>query len=118
IPGVPLRVVTAGESHGPGLTCIVEGLPAGLELDLAAIDRDMARRQLGPGRGGRMKIERDSDWGTARVRHGRTLGGPIAVRVANRDYANWEERMNPWPVEADVPEVQLPRHRHAHPHSV
>jgi chorismate synthase len=111
--GVPLRVVTAGESHGPGLTCIVEGLPAGLELDLTAIDRDMARRQLGHGRGGRMKIERDSAEITAGVRHGRTLGGPIAVRVANRDYANWEERMNPWPVEAAVPEVHLPRPGHA-----
>jgi chorismate synthase len=110
---VPLRVVTAGESHGPGLTCIVEGLPAGLELDLAAIDRDMARRQLGHGRGGRMKIERDSAEVTSGVRHGRTLGGPIAVRVANRDYANWEERMNPWPVAADVPEVHLPRPGHA-----
>jgi chorismate synthase len=111
--GVPLRVVTAGESHGPGLTCIVEGLPAGLELDLAAIDRDMARRQLGHGRGGRMKIERDSAEITSGVRHGHTLGGPIAVRVANRDYANWEERMNPWPVEAEVPEVHLPRPGHA-----
>ena len=111
--GVPLRVVTAGESHGPGLTCIVEGLPAGLELDLSAIDRDMARRQLGHGRGGRMKIERDSAEITSGVRHGRTLGGPIAVRVANRDYANWEERMNPWPVEAEVPEVHLPRPGHA-----
>jgi chorismate synthase len=111
--GVPLRVVTAGESHGPGLTCIVEGLPAGLELDLAVIDRDMARRQLGHGRGGRMKIERDSAEITSGVRHGRTLGGPIAVRVANRDYANWEERMSPWPVEADVPEVHLPRPGHA-----
>jgi len=110
---VPLRVVTAGESHGPGLTCIVEGLPAGLELDLGAIDRDMARRQLGHGRGGRMKIERDSAEVTSGVRHGRTLGGPIAVRVANRDYANWEERMNPWPVAADVPEVHLPRPGHA-----
>jgi chorismate synthase len=110
---VPLRVVTAGESHGPGLTCIVEGLPAGLELDLTAIDRDMARRQLGHGRGGRMKIERDSAEVTSGVRHGRTLGGPIAVRVANRDYANWEERMNPWPVEAEVPEVHLPRPGHA-----
>jgi chorismate synthase len=110
---VPLRVVTAGESHGPGLTCIVEGLPAGLELDLSAIDRDMARRQLGHGRGGRMKIERDSAEITSGVRHGRTLGGPIAVRVANRDYANWEERMNPWPVEAEVPEVHLPRPGHA-----
>ena len=110
---MPLRVVTAGESHGPGLTCIVEGLPAGLELDLGAIDRDMARRQLGHGRGGRMKIERDSAEVTSGVRHGRTLGGPIALRVANRDYANWEERMNPWPVEAEVPEVHLPRPGHA-----
>ena len=110
---MPLRVVTAGESHGPGLTCIVEGLPAGLELDLGAIDRDMARRQLGHGRGGRMKIERDSAEITSGVRHGRTLGGPIAVRVANRDYANWEDRMNPWPVEAEVAEVHLPRPGHA-----
>src|SRR5215210_8748152 len=73
----------------------------------------MARRQLGHGRGGRMKIERDSAEITSGVRHGRTLGGPIAVRVANRDYANWEERMNPWPVEAEVPEVHLPRPGHA-----
>jgi chorismate synthase len=111
--GVPLHIVTAGESHGPGLTCIVEGLPAGLELDREAIDRDLARRQLGHGRGGRMKIERDAADITAGVRHGRTLGGPIAVQVANRDYANWEERMNPWPVEAEVPEVHLPRPGHA-----
>ena len=109
LSGVSLRVVTAGESHGPGLTCVVEGLPAGLELDREAINRDMARRQLGHGRGGRMKIERDSAEVTSGVRHGRTLGGPIALQVANRDYANWEERMNPWPVEADVPEVHLPR---------
>jgi len=108
-----LHVVTAGESHGPGLTCVVEGLPAGLELDLAAIDGDMARRQLGHGRGGRMKIERDSAQVTAGVRHGRTLGGPVALQVANRDYANWEERMNPWPVENPVPEVHLPRPGHA-----
>jgi len=110
---VSLRVITAGESHGPGLTCIVEGLPAGLELDRDAINRDMARRQLGHGRGGRMKIERDSAEITSGVRHGRTLGGPIAVQVANRDYANWEERMSPWPVEAAVPEVHLPRPGHA-----
>src|SRR6478672_2808430 len=108
-----LRMTTAGESHGPGLTCVVEGLPAGLELDRELIDGDMARRQLGHGRGGRMKIERDSAQVTAGVRHGRTLGGPIALQVANRDYANWEERMNPWPVEADVPEVHLPRPGHA-----
>jgi len=110
---VPLHVVTAGESHGPGLTCVVEGLPAGLELDLAAIDGDMARRQLGHGRGGRMKIEKDAAQVTAGVRHGRTLGGPVALQVANRDYANWEERMNPWPVENPVPEVHLPRPGHA-----
>ncbi len=108
-----LKLITAGESHGPGLTCIVEGLPAGLELDREAIDADMHRRQLGHGRGGRMKIERDSAQVTAGVRHGRTLGGPIALQVANRDFANWEERMNPWPVEAEVPEVHLPRPGHA-----
>ena len=108
-----LRLITAGESHGPGLTCVVEGMPAGLELDRDAIDRDMARRQLGHGRGGRMKIETDRAFVTAGVRHGRTMGGPIALQVANRDYTNWEERMNPWPVEAQVPEVHLPRPGHA-----
>ncbi|MCW3065471.1 MAG: chorismate synthase [Solirubrobacterales bacterium] len=108
-----LRLITAGESHGPGLTCIVEGLPAGLRLDREVLDRDLARRQLGHGRGGRMKIEKDAAEVTAGVRHGRTLGGPIALRVHNRDYANWEERMNPWPVEADVAEVHLPRPGHA-----
>jgi chorismate synthase len=108
-----LRLITAGESHGPGLTCIVEGLPAGLRLEQEAINGDMARRQLGHGRGGRMKIERDTAEVTAGVRHGLTMGGPIALSVANRDYANWEERMNPWPVEAAVPEVHLPRPGHA-----
>ncbi len=108
-----LRLITAGESHGPGLTCLVEGLPAGLELSREAIDHDMARRQLGHGRGGRMKIETDRAHVTAGVRHGRTLGGPIALQVANKDYSNWEERMNPWPVEASVPEVHLPRPGHA-----
>jgi chorismate synthase len=113
IIAVPLHVVTAGESHGPGLTTIVEGLPAGLELSQEAIDRDLARRQLGHGRGGRMKIEKDAAAVTSGVRHGRTLGGPIALQVANRDYKNWEERMNPWPVENPVPEVHLPRPGHA-----
>jgi chorismate synthase len=108
-----LRLITAGESHGPGLTCIVEGLPAGLELDEDTLNRDMARRQLGHGRGGRMKIERDRAEVTAGVRHGSTLGAPIALQIANRDYANWEERMNPWPVEATIPEVHLPRPGHA-----
>jgi chorismate synthase len=108
-----LRLITAGESHGPGLTCLVEGMPAGLMLDREAIDRDLARRQLGHGRGGRMKIESDRAQVTAGVRHGRTLGSPIALQVVNRDYANWEERMNPWPVGSEVPEVHLPRPGHA-----
>jgi chorismate synthase len=104
-----LKLTTAGESHGPGLTCVIEGLPAGLQLDREALDRDLARRQLGHGRGGRMKIESDRVDVTAGVRHGHTLGGPIAIQVHNRDYANWEERMNPWPVEAQTAEVHLPR---------
>jgi chorismate synthase len=110
---VEFRLITAGESHGPGLTCLVEGLPAGLRLDAGEINGDMARRQLGHGRGGRMKIERDAAEVTAGVRHGLTLGGPIALQVRNRDYANWEERMNPWPVDEEIAEVHLPRPGHA-----
>jgi chorismate synthase len=107
------RFTTAGESHGPGLVAIVEGMPAGLELEREALDRDMARRQLGHGRGGRMKIETDTVEIRSGLRHGHTLGSPIAILVANRDYANWEERMNPWPVDAGVDEVHLPRPGHA-----
>jgi chorismate synthase len=108
-----LRFVTAGESHGPGLTAIVEGLPAGLELRAEDVDVDLARRQLGHGRGGRMKIESDRADVVSGVRHGRTLGSPVTLRIANRDYQNWEERMNPWPVAAEVAEVHLPRPGHA-----
>jgi chorismate synthase len=108
------RFTTAGESHGPGLTAIVEGVPAGLQLDREALDRDMARRQLGHGRGGRMRIEADTVEVRSGVRHGQTLGSPIALLVANRDYKNWEDRMNPWPVEDFEPEeVHLPRPGHA-----
>jgi chorismate synthase len=110
---VTLRLTTAGESHGPGLTCIVEGLPAGIQLRPEDLNEDMARRQLGHGRGGRMKIERDTAEVTGGVRHGRTLGSPVALRVDNRDYANWEERMNPWPVAEEMQEVHLPRPGHA-----
>jgi chorismate synthase len=108
-----LRLTTAGESHGPGLTCILEGLPAGLDVTPEDINRDLGRRQLGYGRGGRMKIERDTAEVTGGLRHGRTLGSPIALRVANRDYTNWEDRMSPWPVEGDTAEVHLPRPGHA-----
>ncbi len=108
-----LRFTTAGESHGPGLVTVLEGLPAGLELTPEDLDADLARRQLGHGRGGRMKIESDRAIVTSGIRHGRTLGSPVALRIENRDYRNWEERMNPWPVEAEVDEVHLPRPGHA-----
>ncbi len=107
------RFTTAGESHGPGLVTIVEGLPAGLRLDRETLDYDMARRQLGHGRGGRMKIETDSVEIRTGLRHGYTLGSPIAALVANRDYKNWDERMNPWPIEGEIPEITLPRPGHA-----
>src|SRR5437588_10307876 len=108
-----LHLITAGESHGPGLTCIIEGLPAGLSLDQDALNRDLSRRQLGYGRGGRMKIERDRAEVTGGLRHGRTLGSPVAMLIRNRDYENWTERMSPWPVDAEVAEVHLPRPGHA-----
>src|ERR671936_346771 len=108
-----LRFTTAGESHGPGLTAVLEGLPAGLRLTPEDVDRDLARRQLGHGRGGRMKIEKDRAEVTAGLRHGRTLVSPVALRVVNRDFANWEECMNPWPVDEPVEEVHLPRPGHA-----
>ncbi|MDY2684594.1 MAG: chorismate synthase [Selenomonadaceae bacterium] len=88
-----LRFMTAGESHGPCLTAILEGLPAGLKLDEAAINRDLARRQEGYGRGGRMKIEKDKVQVVSGVRFGETLGGPITLQVVNRDFANWGARM-------------------------
>jgi chorismate synthase len=108
-----LRFTTAGESHGPGLVAVIEGVPAGIELAPDDLDHDLARRQLGHGRGGRMKIERDAATVLSGIRHGRTLGSPIALSIPNRDFANWEDRMNPWPVEADVAEVHLPRPGHA-----
>ena len=88
-----LRFLTAGESHGPELTAILEGIPAGLVLDLEAMNRDMARRQQGYGRGGRMKIETDKMEIVSGVRFGETLGGPITIRVRNRDWQNWTDRM-------------------------
>src|SRR6476620_2957179 len=108
------KFTTSGESHGKALVAVVEGLPAGLDIDVTAINHELWRRQQGYGRGGRMRIETDTVEILAGVRHGRTLGSPIALLVANRDYANWEERMNPWPVEGFSPdEVHLPRPGHA-----
>src|SRR5436305_9703550 len=108
-----LRFTTAGESHGPGLVAVLEGLPAGLEGTHEELERDLRRRQRGDARGESMKIGSDRADVTAGLRHGRTLGSPVAILVKNRDFANWEERMNPWPVEADVEEVHLPRPGHA-----
>jgi chorismate synthase len=108
-----LRLTTAGESHGPGLVAVLEGLPAGLALEREDIDRDLARRQLGHGRGGRMKIESDRALVWGGIRHGRTLGSPVALLIENRDHANWADRMSPWPVGEEVEEVHLPRPGHA-----
>jgi len=87
-----LRFLTAGESHGPCLTAIVEGLPAGLAVDVEAINRDLARRQGGYGRGRRMKIERDRVKVLGGIIAGRTTGAPVALRIENRDWANWRDR--------------------------
>jgi chorismate synthase len=92
---MPLRFTTAGESHGKALVTIVEGLPAGLPVTAEAVDRDLARRMQGYGRGARMKIERDRIEWLAGVRAGETLGSPVAMLVANRDWANWEDVMAP-----------------------
>ena len=95
-----LRFLTAGESHGRALVVILEGVPAGLELDVAAIDRELRRRQGGYGRGQRMKIESDRVQVLSGVRRGQTIGGPIAMTIENRDWANWQYTMS---VEADPP---------------
>jgi chorismate synthase len=107
------RFLTAGESHGPCLTIVVEGLPAGLTVDKAGIDADLRRRQGGYGRGGRMKIEKDAIRFLSGVRHGQTLGSPITMQIENLDWVNWEERMNPAPVEAEMETVTRVRPGHA-----
>ena len=92
---MPLRLTTAGESHGPRLTAILEAMPAGLRIDPGVLARDLARRQHGHGRGGRMTIEKDEAVFEGGVRGGVTLGSPIAIGIANRDYASWENVMGP-----------------------
>src|SRR5579863_6438055 len=108
-----LRWITAGESHGPRLTAIVEGVPAGLALLAADVDADLARRQRGYGRGGRMKIETDRVEFVGGVRGGETLGSPIAMAIANRDFANWVDRMSPAPLPGPVEPLTRPRPGHA-----
>ena len=104
---------TAGESHGPAEVTIVHGVPSGLGLLSEDIDRDLHRRQQGYGRGGRQKIETDDVEFLGGVRHGYTLGSPVAMLVRNQDYANWEHRMNPVPVEEPPAPITLPRPGHA-----
>ena len=113
-----LDLVTAGESHGPALVAILTGLPAGLVLDRGAIDADLRRRQQGYGRSPRQQLEQDEVEVLAGLRHGRTLGTPLALVVRNRDHANWAWGMSPWPPDGE-PEgkgtkpVTLPRPGHA-----
>jgi chorismate synthase len=111
-------MITAGESHGPALVGVVTGLPAGLELDRGAIEEDLRRRQQGYGRSPRQQIETDTIEVVAGLRHGRTLGTPLAFLIRNRDHANWEWGMSPWPPEGDPAgkgkePVTLPRPGHA-----
>jgi chorismate synthase len=111
-----MRYLTAGESHGPELTTIIEGVPAGLTLSVEAINQDLARRQGGYGRGGRMKIEKDQVRITSGVRHGKTLGSPITMIVENRDWKNWQKVMSVEPVEEKAEKlrrVAKPRPGHA-----
>ena len=110
-----LRLATAGESHGPRLTAILEGIPAGLRIDPAFVASEMARRQHGYGRGGRMKIEADAAAFEGGVRGGVTLGSPIAIGVVNRDFANWESVMGPLSVDpAAAAQKRLTRPRPGH----
>lgn len=100
-----LRFLTAGESHGPALTGIVEGLPAGLAIDVDAINRDLARRQIGAGRSARMRIEKDRVEITSGVINGKSIGAPVALRIENLDYGNWKDKI--------VPPQTIPRPGHA-----
>lgn len=109
-----LRYLTAGESHGPQLTAILEGLPAGMEVAVEKINADLARRQQGYGRGGRMKIETDRVEILSGVRWGETLGSPVTLAVVNKDWENWREKMAPEPqYRDDSIRVTRPRPGHA-----
>src|SRR3982750_1960590 len=107
-----LRFLTAGESHGRALVVVVEGLPAGLTVTVEEIQGELARRRLGYGRGPRMRFERDDVTILGGVRHGRTLGSPVAIEVGNTEWPKWEEEMSPAPGHTDKPLPQ-PRPGHA-----
>jgi chorismate synthase len=109
-----LRLLTAGESHGPGLVGVLEGLPAGLRVVTAHVNRDLRRRQHGYGAGRRMQIERDEVTWIAGLRYGRTLGSPLGWLVANRDWENWRDRMSVEPIAADRRPAPVSRTRPGH----
>lgn len=108
-----MRFLTAGESHGPGLTAIIEGLPAGFRLDIDQINRQLARRQQGHGRGGRMQIERDQVQVWSGLRAGCTLGSPLALQILNRDFVNWQQTMHPEQPITEPRPLVYPRPGHA-----
>jgi len=109
-----LRFITAGESHGPQLVAVIEGAPAGFEIDIAGINHDLARRQKGYGRGGRMLIEKDEARIVSGIRFGRTMGSPVTFIVENRDFKNWEKRMSADPRDrGEAKVVTRPRPGHA-----
>ncbi|MFZ2877790.1 MAG: chorismate synthase, partial [Enterococcus aquimarinus] len=111
-----MRYITAGESHGPELTTIIEGVPAGLPLTAEDINQELARRQTGYGRGGRMLIEKDQVRITSGIRHGKTLGSPITLVVENKDWKNWTKVMSIEDVEEKdraLRQVVRPRPGHA-----
>src|SRR6202050_1522789 len=109
-----LRFLTAGESHGPELVAVVEGVPAGFDIDIAKINADLARRQKGYGRGGRMLIEKDEVRPVSGIRFGRSMGSPITFIIQNRDYKNWEKRRPADPADrGEATVVTRPRPGHA-----
>jgi chorismate synthase len=109
-----LRVLTAGESHGPGLLGVVEGLPAGMRVSTRGVDRDLRRRQHGYGSGRRMQIERDRVQWMAGIRYGRTLGSPVGFTLTNRDWRNWTDRMSVEPIPAERRPRPITRARPGH----
>ncbi len=109
-----LRFLTAGESHGPELVAVIEGVPAGFEVDVARINYDLARRQKGYGRGGRMLIEKDQARPVSGIRFGRTMGSPVTFIIENRDFKNWQRRMSADPADrSEAKPVTRPRPGHA-----
>ena len=108
-----IKYLTAGESHGKGLLGIIQGIPAGLEINEKFIANDLFRRQQGHGRGGRMKIEKDHAEIYTGIRHGRSIGAPIGLIIPNKDFENWTEKMSTEPVDKQIKKVTLPRPGHA-----